>query len=327
MKPKHHQLLGLNTLMVMERIQSSGLALPGNLDLEPVMRNFRPNREPHRANRKIFKNYLAAPDYIRDLCIRMPLGVDDRYEFRGHSLSAFQHFMVPLNGSFRGYDWDRDDSLGALEELGDVAMTIFSTNVKYDTTVQEYGFSEAILASSPINKLVSSQEKKVDLDDFEFPAAAEVGAYYGDSIAKDAGDNLRTKIKAAGFTLHFVMDACCAHHIKGFLLSGHSEWEQRLHSFWSSRFDMPQDQDRLNQKFAKIADEVVAYLQDNAELTSCTTVAGVIESNARFTTEWLGESGNQGMAMRGETNRHQVKRICNRAIGSCIVALAIMFRP
>ena len=326
MKPEHHQLLGLNTLMVMDIIQTSGPALASNLDLEPVMEKFRPNRKEHRTNRKIFKNYLAAPDYIRDMCIEMPLGMDDRYEFRGHSLSAFQHFIIPDDGSFRGYDWDRDDSLSLLEELGDLAMTISSTHVKYDTTVQEYGFSEAILAGSPVNKLVTGRQKGVDLDDFEFPAAAEVGGYYGDSVAKGAGDKLRTRVKAAGFTLHFVMDACCAHHIKGFLLSGHLEWEQRIHSFWASRFEMPQDQKSLNSKFRKIAQEVVKYLQDDAELAACATVAEVIESNAGFTTNWLAEGGNQGMAMRGEINRHEVKRICNRAIASCIVALVIMFK-
>ena len=68
-----------------------------------------------------------------------------------------------------------------------------------------------------------------------------------------------------------------------------------------------------------------AYLQEHPDLAACRTVAEVINSNAMFAFEWLNEPGNQGMAMRGEVNRRQVKAICKRAIASCVVALAIMF--
>lgn len=322
MRITHHWLIGLNTLMVIEMIKQKDLPIPENINLDKILDVL---GRQQRDNRKRFKNYLGAPDLVMDVYIEMPFGMDDKYEFCGHSLSAFQHFIIPQNGKYRGYNWDYDDSLAVLEELGDILMTMFSTDVKYDPTVEEYGFAPEIMVKSPMSLLVDRLGGNVDLDDFEFPTAAEVGGYYGDVVAKDKNHSIITRIKAAGFSLHFVMDACCAHHVMGYLLNGHSEWEAHLESNWRSRFDNPKDQKQLNKKFEIIAKEISDYLMENQELSKLKSVKEVIESNAEFTNEWLKTNNNREMAMRGKINRHETKKICNRAIASCIVSLNLMF--
>jgi len=321
MKIPHHRLIGLNTLMVIEKIKEENLPIPENIKLDNVLEVLGRHQRVHR---KKFKDYLGAPDLVKDVYIEMPFGIDDRYEFCGHGLSAFQHFIVPENGGFRGYNWDDDDSLAALELLGDFLMNL--TEVKYDYTVEEYGFDPEIMKNSPMNLLVEKEGGDVDLDDFQFPTAAEVGGYYGDKIASDEKYPLITRIKASGFSLHFVMDACCAHHVLGYLLSGHSEWEARLESNWRSRFDNPQDQTRLDKKFKKLAREISKYLLENKDLSELKSVKEVIEFNAHFVAKWLENPKNREMALKGIINRRQTKEICIQAIASSLVCLTNIFK-
>jgi len=325
MKINHHRLIGLNTLMVIEKIKQNNLPVPKELSLDRILDVL---GRQHRKHRKSFRNYLGAPDLVMDVYIEMPFGMDDRYEFCGHGLSAFQHFIIPKdvkNSLFRGYNWDYDDSLAGLEELGDVLMTVFSTDVRYDSTVEEYGFEPKIMENSPMSLLVAQQGEDVDLDDFEFPTAAQVGGYYGDMIAKDDNYPLITRIKAAGFSLHFVMDACCAHHVLGYLMNGHSEWEAHLESNWRSRFDNPKDQARLDKKFEMMAKEISDYLMEHRELSKLDSVKKVIQSNAVFINKWLQNENNRKMALKGMINRRQTKEICKRAIASCVVSLSVIF--
>ena len=322
MKIAHHRLIGLNSLMVIERIEKRGLTIPDTLGLGNILKVL---GQDHRDDRKRFENYIGAPDLVTDVYIEMPWGIDDRYEFYGYRLSPFQHFIIPKGTGYRGYHWDDDDSLDGLEELGDALMTMFSTDVKYDFTVEEYGFNPQIMGNTPMKLLVDQRGGDVDLDDFEFPTAAKVGGYYGDKVAKDNSQSITTRVKAAAFCLHFVMDACCAHHIRGYLLNGHSDWEARLESNWRSRFDSPKDQARLNKKFEIMAKEVSQYLMNNEPLANLQSVKEVIESNARFIDSWLKVDNNTKMAMEGKINRHQAKEICTRAIASCVVSLGLMF--
>lgn len=325
MKVNHHRLIGLNSLMVIEMIKKNGLPVPRNLDLANILNILGRQRKQQRVNRKRFRNYLGAPDLIMDVYIEMPLGMDDRYEFYGHGLSAFQHFIIPKDTGYRGYDWDRDDSLTGLEEVGDVMMTVFSTDVKYDSTVEEYGFAPEIMVKSPMNLIVDKRGGNVDLDDFQFPTAAEVGGYYGDVVAKDNGRSIITRVRAAAFSLHFVMDACCAHHVTGYLMNGHSEWEAHLESHWRRRFDSSKDQNRLNKKYEIIAKEISDYMMKDEELADSKSVKEVIESNARCIDKWLKADDNREMAMKGIINRHHTKEICSRAVASCVTSLGLIF--
>ncbi len=325
MKVNHHRLIGLNTLMVIDMIKKNGLPVPANINLDNILNIFRPRRKQQRVNRKRFRNYLGAPDLIMDVYIEMPFGMDDRYEFYGHGLSAFQHFITPETGNYRGYNWDHDDSLDGIEITGDVLMTVFSTDVKYDSTIDEYGFRPDIMVNSPMNLLIDDRGGNVDLDDFQFPTAAEVGGYYGDIIANDQNQPTRTRVRGAAFSLHFVMDACCAHHVTGYLMNGHSEWEAQLELNWRRRFDSPKDQSRLNNKFEIMAKEVSDYLMNNPKMAGLNSIRGVIEDNASFIDKWLKNNDNREMAMKGMINRYHTKEICTHAIASCVTSLGLMF--
>jgi len=316
-----HQDIGLNTLMVIEIIGQGGNK-PENMNLEKILDVL---GKGQKNNRKYFRDYLAAPDLIRDLYIEVLLGLANRYEFFNHNLSAFQHFIIPEDSDdkYRGYRWDCDDSLGSsLEEAGNVIMGIAS--VKYDTNVDAYGFDQRTMADSPMNKLVS-KVGDVDLDDFEFPTASTVGGYYG-TVAENTNDQI-TKAGAAGFSLHFVMDACCPHHIAGYLLSEHTKWEEALESNWLKRFDQPKNQAQLDKKFTIIAGEVSDYLGKNPDLAKLNSVEKVIESNANYIhNEWLTWDNNREMSMKGTINGYHTKEICTRAIASCMISLNLMFQ-
>jgi len=323
MRLLHHQLIGLNTLIIMEIIKEKELKLPEEIKVDEVLTLL---GRKQKKNRKEFKKYLIAPDLVRDIYVEMPSGIPDLYDFKGHNFSALQHFIVPKNNGFRGYNWDEDESLGIREEIGDIIMSIFSINVKYDPTVEEYGFKPEIMKKSPMNELINKRKKEIDLDDFTFPTAAEVGGYYGDKVAKNKKFSIITRVKAAGFALHFVMDACCAHHVLGYLLKGHTDWEKNLELNWQSIFGNLKDQKRINEKLEEIANKVIEYFNEKPELSKATSVKEVIEKNAKFIQNWLNEDSNKELALKGIITRKQTKKICIRAIASCIVALSIMFK-
>jgi len=332
MKKGHHQLIGLNTLAVVEMIRNGDVPIPADPALGKILKPVEQGKLDllkvgEKANRKSFKNYLKAPDMVEDVYIDMPLWIDDRYEFCNHGLSAFQHFVTPTDENrYRGYNWDCDDSLSLLDEAGDIVMTLLSTDVKYDAEVEAYGFSKKIMAESPMSQWVGNGS--VDLDDFQFPSAADVGGYYAD-VAKKQEPQSMIKLKAAAFSLHFVMDSCCAHHASGYLMNGHSDWEKGLELNWRGRFGDPKDQGRVKKKLEGIAEDVLVGLAEAKgkcnDLVSAGSVEKVIELNADFVAkDWLKDK-NEEMAMDGKINHGQAKEICIRAIASSLISLSLMF--
>jgi len=329
MKKEHHQLIGLNALAVVEMIRTGDVSIPAHPALDGILDSVKQGKldllkAGEKANRKSYKNYLKAPDMVEDVYIDMPLWIDNRYEFWNHGLSAFQHFVTPTDGNeYRGYSWDYDDSLSIFDEVGDAVMTLFSTDVKYDAEVEAYGFSKDIMAKSPMGRSVGN--RSVDLDDFQFPSAADVGGYYADVAEKQA--QRIVKLKAAAFSLHFVMDSCCAHHASGYLMNGHSDWEKGLELNWRGRFGDPKNQERVKEKLKGIAGDVLVSLAEGEcnDLVSAGSVEEVIKLNADFVAKnWLKDK-NKEMAMDGKINHGQAKEICIRAIASSLISLSLMF--
>jgi len=314
-------MLGVNAVFILEEMYERGYCDESVAKVVKFLGRHNPNN--HQA-RSFYKDYLAAPDLIRDTCIDMPWGIPDLYEFMGYGLSAFQHFAVPyelIESDPDGYCWDRDDSLDYLQLTGDALMTLASSNVKYNHKAREWGFYGDILKNSPMGKYISSRPHKIDLDDFKFPSAVEVGAYYGDTVFPN--QSIRTWwARAAGFTCHFLKDVLCVHHSLGYLLSGHREWETQLEWHWNSRFTTT-DQEAIKRQLGNVIDSVVT--ESTELINTCSTIYELLIDNVEWLQDHMPTRDLKKLALEGKISRRNATDICYRAISSCITALCIMY--
>ncbi len=319
MRKEHHRLLGLNALMVVEILCREGA--PEEVPLEKVGEIFSPKRKRHR---RLFRDYLAAPDLIQDVYLALPLGISDVYEVAGHGLSAFQHFVVPEKKGYRGYFWDADDSLEWLEVAGDFLLS--ALDVHYDVNAREWGFPKEILANSPMNRLVQKFQGEKSLEDFPFPSAVEVSDYYS-QVASDPARPLPLRIKAAAFSLHLLMDACCLHHVEGYLLWGHAEWEAELFHRWKAWLGNILDSKSLTRKFSKLAQRVQKQWEEDPALLKISSVGELVARNADYTLDLFQDSRRRDLAHEGRVAPEMALRLCIRAVATSVIALSRMFNP
>lgn len=221
-------------------------------------------------------------DYLEDVFVQVTFA-GERPTAMGRTLTSLQHFQTDGGG----YLWDADKSLGPLEELGDVAMTIARAHVSGQTP--------------PMRKAVQDQPKAV-FGGFRFPSAAAVGSYWSTAPAYS---------KECGHALHFVQDACVPHHVWGLLLWGHQEWEDDIEERWIQHRAMLEDAGE-NHVFCEAV---------RAELAGITakTVEDLIKSNAEWAASWFGQPHRMG-----ECDVTDMLAVCIRAVASSIAAINIM---
>ncbi len=316
MKETHHETLALQTLAIIKNTPE----LTGKTEQALGVLYGNPD------NLKWYANYASAPDRIRDVYLDTAFHFSDMYEFDGNNLSAFQHFLVADECDFRGYKWDHDGSLGMLETIGKAGMELTSTTVKYDTRAQAYGWGAQELADSPMARAVQDAKGTI-LSRFQFPSADVVASYYGDSLAPayaQAGETTNWA-KSVGFTLHFVMDSCCAHHNTGTLLDGHSAWEAELWKHWQTLVGHCTDTAKMDEKLKELAVEVQAYRKaKNLDHRTVKTVRDVVQVSGKFTQAWLNRGVNAKQAREGKISEDEARSVCIRALAFCSKALELM---
>lgn len=181
-------------------------------------------------------------DYLEDVACPVPF----HDSFPG-TWSALCHFQRP-DGS--GYRWADDRSLGALEELGNVALHLSGAHVS--------GTSEPMRAACLI------QQGRV-LSEFRFPSAARMASLGG------------------GVALHLVQDTCCPHHGWNMLLWGHQEFEDALEVAWNKeRFKgkVSSDPRAFGAMLRKLVD---------AENITAHTVGDICRDNAAWSAYYFGK--------------------------------------
>lgn len=139
----------------------------------------------------------------------------------GRSLCSLTHFCVPTGGrTHRGWGYKLDDSLPLHPDLP-------NREVAVDTSKWEESISRPVLDYSkhPLYLLINVPGYTPYFDEITYPTAAIMAAWIG---------TLRMKRSPAaiGATLHYAQDCCVKHHVHGWLLNGHSEYEGRIEEWW-----------------------------------------------------------------------------------------------
>lgn len=220
-------------------------------------------------------------DYVDDVACSIPF----RDEFPG-TWSALCHFQRP-DGS--GYYWDADRSLGALEDLGDLALHVARAPV---------------LGSSLPMRAACAAQPSAGLSDFRFPSAAQMGSHWSTFPAFS---------EEAGRALHMLQDACLPHHVWGCLLWGHQEFEDALEGLWFQHREMLH---LAGDSKAAAADFIMAV---RVECIAASTVESLIKENAAWALRWFGQ-----MVRREECAITDCLAICVRAVASTMRAIDIM---
>jgi hypothetical protein len=139
----------------------------------------------------------------------------------GRSLCSLTHFCVPTGGkTHRGWGWKLDDSLPLHPDLP-------NREVSVDTSKWEESISRVVLdyRRHPVYLLLNVHGYTPYFDEITYPTAAIMAAWVGTTKAK-------SNPAAIGATIHFAQDCCVRHHVKGWLLNGHSEYEGRIEEWW-----------------------------------------------------------------------------------------------
>lgn len=249
--------------------------------------------------RALLIRYSSAPDRIRDTSLKMVWFLPDKTSIAGHNLSSFQHFLVCDSG-FRGYQWDSDSSLGWIDKLVDLPVKWLHSRIDHKLNAQSSGFPSSVLAISPMSIFVENQSTK--FDEFRFPSAADVGQFYGDILPRQSL-SLEEWIQACGFVLHMVCDVCIPHHVLGWLLRGHQNFEDSLEDRWR---------------------KVSSHSQTISALTDFETVRSVIEKAAVETLAWARDPSNMVQVLTGKVGYKAAAEVCSRALEYCIKAIEVM---
>ena len=220
-------------------------------------------------------------DYVDDVMVTIP-GKGQVHDWRGRNFASLTHFEP-------GFCWNRDKSLGALEELGDLLMWASGCFVGGSST--------------PMRRVVEAR-KKTTLDDFPFPSASAMASHWSTFPALSEEN---------GRALHMVQDSCCPHHGWGTLLWGHQEFEDEMEKVWNSQRAMGK-QASDERAFGRMLRQLV-----DAEKVTGRTVEEVCRSNAAWAHEFFGQPH------RIEQCPWDVALpVCARAIASSMQALEIM---
>lgn len=138
----------------------------------------------------------------------------------GRSLCSLTHFCVPTGGrTHRGWGWKLDDSLPLHPDLP-------NREVAVDTSKWEESISRVVLdyEKHPLYLLLNVPGYTPYFDEITYSTAAVMAEWLG-----------RVRVKwhpaAIGGTVHYAQDMI-RHHVHGWLLNGHSEYEGRLEEWW-----------------------------------------------------------------------------------------------
>lgn len=223
----------------------------------------------------------SEPDRLNDVRCHVPFE-GEQPEVFGRQLTSLQHFQR-ADGS--GYCWDLDPSLGALDTLGDVAMTMAGLTVS---------------GTSPQMLRACLDQKGATLDDFQFPSAAQVGSQYEAD-------------RRPGYVLHFVQDACVPHHAWGCLLWGHAEFETALERAWVQH----------RQMITLASDPVRCLREFRAEVDAvqpqASSISDLIARNATWAQFYFGSPRRYE-----ECSVTDMLAVCVRAVASSRHALRLM---
>lgn len=170
-------------------------------------------------------SYAATPDAVADVCLGR-LGT----HVLGHSAAGLMHFTCPTaSGHMRGYSWRMDASIPT--PLRTLDLPLGDVTHRPDRWL-DLGVSSAAAAAHPLAALLRDLTGKapLDADALTFPTSAVLAAW----LERLPAGPLRT-----GCICHLVQDACVPHHVRGYLLRGHQEYEAAMHVEWCRRSGGP----------------------------------------------------------------------------------------
>jgi hypothetical protein len=322
MNQNHHEQLALDAVRSLAAIRSAG-GLDGNLISKLVKLLGDTNV------RWQYKQSASLPDRIRDTACELPDFFPDKYSVKGHNLSSFQHFQCMQGAEDFGYRWQKDPSLSLIGEVGDELMEVFHAFIRYRPE-RSNETPPVVLGpdghpQQPPMAGWATKQPNCTLDNFAFPAAAEVGDFYARGARgyckQDNGEGWR---RCAGFALHFVADALVPHHCWGALLFGHSDWEDQIADYWNGHIRRIQFVDNnKGQLYAETVGNAVAQELKQADL-QVPSVAELIRANAAYTSDWLAKTGVNGPSNLGNCPPNAALRICIRGVASSVRALTLM---
>lgn len=165
--------------------------------------------------------YAAAPDAVADVCLGR-LGT----HVLGHSAAGLMHFTSPTaSGHMRGYSWRMDASIPT--PLRTLDLPLGDVTHRPDRWL-DLGVSSAASAAHPLAALLRDLTGKapLDADALTFPSSAVLAAW----LERLPHGPVRT-----GCLCHLAQDLCIPHHVRGYLLRGHQEYEAAAHVEWCRR--------------------------------------------------------------------------------------------
>lgn len=149
----------------------------------------------------------------------------------GRNIGSLTHFIVPTSGGhFRGYCWRSDRSLWHCirrfdPRVGDVGC-------RTDPWVPVVGADAAKM--HPLAVLIRDLGGKasLDADEFTFPTGAIMAEWVWSEELRPAPFNPTPSPKRVGAVCHWIQDASCLWHSRGWLGNGHSKGERSIHAEW-----------------------------------------------------------------------------------------------
>lgn len=288
-------------------------------DLLANFRIYREQRSPSvegalrllEQRRDLFIPSTSEPDRLTDTALKMVWFWPDKTSVAGHNLTSFQHFSTyqMVSGLIlqaEGYCWDRDTSLGWIDKVVDFPVKLFSSHIEEQDT--DTWFGPGVLSQSPMAQFA---QRKGSFSKFVFPSAVEVASYYAKVAAQTKDPELW--IKCLGLVLHMTADMCVPHHVKGWLLNGHQEWEDACERHWNDYRNAVQVYSRLPWLDSVLrdspADTLVKSTLSTAQLT---------------TTTWLDSPYNHEQAAAGNLDFATAVDICHLVIALCIKVVEAM---